>query len=114
MKFFHRPTVLEETNPENDRCIFADSNCIARVYRFEHGPQQGVWGWFGQWAAEGNDICQNTKSSEKVPLAYTAEVPSIPLSGSQRIDGREPCAAGQNGTISTSDEMATLTRQAHG
>ena len=54
------------------------------------------------------------KSSDKAPLACAAEVPSVPQLGNPRIDGNESCGAGQNGAKSTSYDMATLTRQAHG
>ncbi len=54
MNFIHRATKLQGINPEKDRCIYADGERIARVYEFEAGPQQGQWGWFGQWDSGGN------------------------------------------------------------
>ena len=54
MRFIHRATDLQDSDPKTDRSIFADGDYIARVYQYQHGPQQGLWGWFGQWPAENN------------------------------------------------------------
>ncbi len=54
MTYTHRPTGLEGTNPETDRSVYCDGECIARIYQFRHGPMEGQWGWFGLWGSNDN------------------------------------------------------------
>jgi len=52
MTWTHRRTWKDHR--ATDRVVCLDGKVIARVYDYEHGPQAGAWGWFGQWTGPVN------------------------------------------------------------
>ena len=45
---------LNVDHPKNDTEVSHDGIKIARIYQFDSGPQQDLWGWFGRWSGPGN------------------------------------------------------------
>jgi len=80
MTYTHKPTPLQNANPNTDRVICHNGNVIARTYRIDHGPALEAWAWYGQWIAIGNSgtgdslgaVLAAIKSSYERCLAPTA------------------------------------------
>jgi len=47
-RWTHRPT-WPDCRQDLDRSIYRDGVCVGRTYRFDYGPQEGAWAWFGAW-----------------------------------------------------------------
>lgn len=78
MKLIHRPTDLQDANPQLDRCVYNDDQCIARVYMYEHGPQKDLWGWFAQWEGGGNGVVGSLDEALRVVKAGYLRTSGIP------------------------------------
>lgn len=52
MTYTYRRT--KEDHPKNDTHVHHDGVHIGRIYQFDSGAQDGLWGWFGAWSGPGN------------------------------------------------------------